>query len=216
MQEPQPKKFPIVILISGHGTNLQAIIDATQKCLPIEICAVISNQSDAYGLKRAQLSKIPNHVIPHQDFQTRDAFDKALKKQIDIYEPKLIVLAGFMRKLGSEFVNHFHNKIINIHPSLLPKYRGLDTHRKVLEAGDKIHGTSIHVVTEDLDSGPTICQAQLSVNKDDTEESLKKRVQRLEHVIYPKVLGWFAEGRLVIKNNKILFDDKILSEVIKL
>ncbi|MCB1826776.1 MAG: phosphoribosylglycinamide formyltransferase [Coxiellaceae bacterium] len=173
----------IVVLISGNGSNLQAILDAN-----IPISAVISNEADAFGLERARKANIPAHIVNHRDFESRDQFDKALQEQIEVYQPNLIVLAGFMRKLGKAFVEHYENKIINIHPSLLPKYPGLHTHRKVLENKDKEHGVSIHIVTTELDAGPLLAQEKLSVHPDDTEESLKKRIQIIEHKLYPAVI----------------------------
>lgn len=183
------KQFNIVVLISGNGSNLQAIIDAIeQQKLAINILAVISNHEDAYGLQRAKLANIATHCIPHEDFPSREAFDSALQKLIDDYQPDLICLAGFMRRLGADFVNHYANKIINIHPALLPKYPGLNTHQKALDARDKFHGATIHIVTEALDAGPIIAQKRLRILPDDTAESLKSRVQQLEHQLYPETL----------------------------
>lgn len=204
------KRLPIVVLISGNGSNLQAMIDAMQGGAPFEIRAVISNHVNAYGLVRAQKAKIPTHVIEHQGFPTRDAFDNALRQQIDKYHPRLIVLAGFMRFLGSAFVAYYQDRIINIHPSLLPKYRGLHTHRRALAAGDKIHGITIHFVTDDLDNGPIICQATLQVHENDSEETLKHRIQALEHKIYPQVIEWFANNRLALHGNQVELDGKLL------
>ncbi|WP_267257128.1 phosphoribosylglycinamide formyltransferase [Coxiella endosymbiont of Ornithodoros maritimus] len=204
--------LPIVVLISGNGTNLQAIIEAIQKGLAIEIRATISNKADAYGLKRAQQAVIPTHIIPHEDFPSRIDFESKLQKTIDHYEPQLIVLAGFMRKLGKAFVNHYSGRMINIHPSLLPKYTGLNTHERALAAGETEHGVSVYYVTEELDLGPLICQARLSINPQDTPETLKTRVHALEHIIYPKVLSWFATGRLDYHNNQVFLDGKPLTK----
>jgi len=198
----------VVVLISGNGSNLQAMIDAVKNGLAINIAAVISNQPDAYGLQRASDAGIPAHVIDHRQFDSRDDFDTALQEQIDTYQPNLIVLAGFMRRLGSEFVAHYPGRMINIHPSLLPKYPGLDTHKRALEAGDRQHGASIHFVTDDLDAGPIIDQATLDIKADDTEETLKSRVQALEHQLYPEVLGWFAENRITLKSGQVYLDSK--------
>ncbi len=203
-------QLPIVILISGSGSNLQSIIDACKDGLAVDIRAVISNNADAFGLERAQKAGIPAHCISHRDYKTRDEFDIDLIRQIDVYKPQLIVLAGFMRRLGAEFVAHYKNKIINIHPSLLPKYPGLHTHRKVLTNKDQQHGASIHIVTTDLDAGPLLCQASLDVEELDTEDTLKERVQKIEHKIYPAVLQWFAENRITFANNAILMDGKPL------
>lgn len=180
--------FRIVILISGDGSNLQAIIDAMREGAPYQITAVISNKADAYGLTRAKNAGIPTQVINHTAFEDRGKFDQTLMETIDAYQPQLVVLAGFMRRLGENFVNHYEGKMINIHPSLLPKYPGLHTHRRVLESGDKEHGISIHYVTKDVDSGPIIEQSKLTVSPSDTEDSLKKRIHKLEHQRYPNVI----------------------------
>lgn len=203
-------KLPIVILISGQGTNLQAIIDAVKKGLPVEVRAVISNRENVYGLTRAKEAGIATHVIPHQNYPSRNEFEQALKSQIDYYKPKIVALAGFMRKLGRNFVRHYYGRMINVHPSLLPKYPGLETHKKVLEAQDKEHGVSIHFVTEALDAGPIICQARLQVAPQDTEESLSQRVRKLEHTIYPQVLQWLSEEILTLKNQKIYLNGRKL------
>ena len=202
----------LVVLISGNGSNLQAMIDAARTDSNTNIAAVISNQADAYGLERAKKSNIPTHIISHREFESRDAFDKALSDQIDAYQPDLIALAGFMRRLGSNFVARYLGKTINIHPSLLPKYPGLLTHIKALEAGDKQHGATIHFVTDDLDAGPLICQAALDIRPDDDENTLKARVQKLEHRMYPKVIRLFAKGRIRLEGNRVYFDDKRLEK----
>lgn len=205
------KKFSIVVLISGNGSNLQAIIDAIHNNnLPIEINVVISNEAAAYGLTRAHNAKIPTHIIPHKNFATRDDFDNALRLQIDQYHPDLLVLAGFMRRLGSNFIAHYQNRMINIHPSLLPKYRGLHTHQKALAAGDTLHGVTIHFVTDDLDGGPIIAQATVPIEKNDSEESLKHRVQMIEHKLYPTIIDWFAQGRIQSQGDQIALDGKLL------
>ena len=173
----------IVVLISGNGSNLQALIDAK-----LPIAAVISNTPDAFGLQRATQAAIPTHCIDHRDFQDRESFDQALGHCIDQYAPQWIVLAGFMRLLSAAFVSRYTNQIINIHPSLLPKYPGLNTHQRALDAGDVLHGITIHIVTEALDAGPTLAQEALCIAPDDTAETLQRRIQRLEHLLYPKVL----------------------------
>jgi phosphoribosylglycinamide formyltransferase 1 len=170
----------IVILISGHGSNLQAIIDAIRNGLAVEIRAVISNRADAFGLQRAQQAGIPTHVISEE---------AQLQSQIDAYAPRLIVLAGFMQRLSADFVQHYEGRIINIHPSLLPKYRGLHTHRRVLAAGETLHGVTVHFVTAELDAGPIISQASLTIEPTDTEASLEQRIHTLEHRLYPEVLA---------------------------
>ena len=207
------KKSPlaIVVLISGKGSNLQAILTAiANQKLHVEVQAVISNRSDAGGLHYAQQAGIPTHVISKQDFPQRESYDQQLQICIERYQPQLIVLAGFMRILGADFVNHYAGKLINIHPSLLPKYRGLDTHAKALAAHDAVHGMSIHFVTETLDGGPIIGQAHLSIHDSDTPDSLAKRVQQLEHHYYPVVIEYFAQQRIRLSNDQICLDDKIL------
>ncbi len=205
------KKLPIVVLISGNGSNLQAIIDAQQQHkLDVSIQAVISNNADAYGLERAQQAGIATEVISHQDFNNRKDFDLKLQQIIDSYAPELILLAGFMRRLGTGFVQHFAGRVINIHPSLLPKYPGLNSHQKVVEAQDKEHGASIHFVTDDLDAGPIISQARLSVDPQDTAATLKARVLVLEHQLYPQAVQLFAEKRVKLQNGHVLLDDKPL------
>ena len=174
--------LPIVVLLSGSGSNLQAIIDRiSEDRLNARIMAVISNKADAYGLQWAQQAGIPTEVIEHHQFDSRESFDTQLIKTIDKYQPELIVLAGFMRILTDEFVNHYYGKMINIHPSLLPKYRGLHTHRRALEAGDNEHGLSIHFVSSKLDGGPVILQKTVPVMAGDTEQVLAQRVLAEEH-----------------------------------
>jgi len=207
--------LPVVILISGGGSNLQAIINASQTGeLPVDIRAVISNIDGAHGLVRAQEAGIPTEVIKHTDFASREGFDLALQNSIDDHEPALIILAGFMRLLSDNFVNHYLGRMINIHPSLLPKLKGLNTHQRALEehrAGTlKEHGASVHFVTPDLDGGPVILQASVPIKRDDTIESLGARVLIREHQIYPVVIRWFAEGRLGFKDNQAIFDGQIL------
>ncbi|MBN3132239.1 phosphoribosylglycinamide formyltransferase [Pectobacterium brasiliense] len=197
----------IVVLISGHGSNLQALIDACKNGrLKGKIAAVFSNNAEAYGLERAQDADIPTCVLNPEDFADRAAFDAALANEIEQYEPALVVLAGYMRILSPEFVAQFAGKMLNIHPSLLPKYPGLHTHRKALENGDREHGTSVHFVTDELDGGPLILQAKVPVFSDDTEESLSERVKTHEHTIYPMVINWFLNGRLVMRDNEAWLD----------
>lgn len=205
------KKLPIVTLISGNGSNLQAIIDALEQDLAVEIRAVISNREDAYGLERAKKYRIPREVIPYHSFSEHSSFEQILRKTIDKYQPELIVLAGFMRKLSGDFVLHYEGRMLNIHPALLPKYPGLNTHARVLAAGDREHGVSVHYVTKTVDGGPIICQAKLLVLPDDTSESLRARVHALEHIVYPKVLSWIAARSLSLEGNRVLLDNKILS-----
>ena len=181
--------FKLVVLLSGEGSNLQAIIDQISSGkIKAEIVAVISNRADANGLNRAEKAGIPNVVLEHTHFADREAFDQSLAQIIDSYEPDLIVLAGFMRILSDGFVEKFQNKIINIHPSLLPKYKGLHTHKRALENGDKEHGATVHFVVPALDSGEAILQGVVTVKDDDTEETLAQRVHEIEHVIYPQAI----------------------------
>ena len=202
------KPLDIVVLISGSGSNLQSIIDqVAAKKLNARICAVISNIPDAYGLQRAKDAHIDTIIINHHDYNSRAEFDAQLIQKIEYYNPDLIVLAGFMRILSDEFVNHFHAKMINIHPSLLPKYRGLHTHKRALESGDKEHGLSIHYVSTELDGGPLILQKSIAVLANDTEESLAKRVLVEEHSAYPKVIQWFAEKRIQLIDNQVILDN---------
>ena len=204
-------KLRIIVLISGNGSNLQAIIDAAGKDnLPVEICAVISNRPNAFGLVRAERAHISIQVLAHQDFSTRDDFEYALGQLIDQYRPDLVVLAGFMRKLGATFVKRYQGRMVNIHPSLLPKYPGLHTHRRVLEAADPEHGVTVHYVTEEVDGGPIIGQARLKVSPSDTEETLQERIHGLEHILYPRVLGWFAGKRVKLDNNQVVFDGNLV------
>jgi len=186
----------VVVLISGSGSNLQALIDSLGADNPVRICAVVSNRADAFGLQRAQAAGIATHVVQHKDFADREAFDAALMEIIDTHQPELVVLAGFMRILTSRFVRHYQGRLLNIHPSLLPKYKGLDTHRRALEAGDREHGCSVHFVTEELDGGPVAIQAAFTVEADERIDTLTDRVHAAEHIIYPLAVRWFAEGRL--------------------
>jgi phosphoribosylglycinamide formyltransferase-1 len=187
----------IVVLISGSGSNLQALIDAIGNDeIPAKIKAVISNKADVFGLKRAEKAGIDTHVVDHKLFEQREVFDGELIQKIDSYKPDLIVLAGFMRILTSDFVRRYEGKMMNIHPSLLPKYPGLHTHKRALEAGDKEHGVTVHYVTPELDSGPNIIQAIVPTLPQDTIETLAKRVQKQEHLIYPIAVKWFIDGRL--------------------
>lgn len=201
----------IVILISGAGSNLQAIIDDLAEHPQARICAVVSNRADAYGLVRAEQAGITQHVVRHTDFSDRLAFDTALIEVIDQHQPDLVVLAGFMRILTPEFTRHYARRLLNIHPSLLPKYKGLNTHQRALDAGDQEHGCSVHFVTEELDGGPVVIQATLPIDNGDTAEQLALRVHRVEHQIYPLAVRWFAEGRLRLNEQGALLDGLPLS-----
>lgn len=201
--------LPIVVLLSGSGSNLQAIIDQiAEGRLNARIMAVISNKADAYGLERAKKAGIPTEVIEHHQFDSRESFDAQLIKTIDKYQPKLIVLAGFMRILTDDFVNHYYGRMINIHPSLLPRYRGLHTHRRALEAGDFEHGLTIHYVSSELDGGPVILQNTVPVLEGDDEQTLAQRVLEQEHQAYPQVIQWIAENRVQVSGNQVLLDGK--------
>ena len=205
------KPCKAIILISGNGSNLQAIIDAFKDDLVLDIVAVISNKADAYGLERAKKAGIKTHFIDHRVFDSRESFDQALALLIDQYHPDLLVLAGFMRILTAAFVNHYLGRLINLHPSLLPKYPGLNTHLRALDAGDKEHGCSIHFVTPMLDGGPVILQHKLAIIEGMGEHALAERVHALEYEAYPLVIRWFAEQRLRLDNNKVILDNEPLS-----
>jgi len=197
----------VVVLISGSGSNLQALIDSQAEDNPARIRAVISNRADAFGLTRAQNAGIPTAVLDHKAFDGRESFDAALMEVIDEHAPDLVVLAGFMRILTPGFVRHYQGHLLNIHPSLLPKYKGLDTHRRALEAGDREHGCSVHFVTEELDGGPVAIQAALAVEPGENIEQLTQRVHAAEHQIYPLAMRWFAEGRLRLVEQGAMLDD---------
>ncbi len=210
-------KLPVVVLISGGGTNLQAIIDAAKENLPVEIKAVISNKANAYGLERARRADIPVAILEHRQFSDRESFDAALAGLIDSYQPQLVLLAGFMRILTPGFVRHYHGRMLNIHPSLLPDFQGLHTHQRALEAEVKKHGASIHFVTEELDGGPIIVQASVPVLPGDDAETLAARVLEKEHIIYPLAVRWFAQGRLSLNDrDQIVLDGKVLDTPVQL
>jgi len=201
----------LVVLISGSGSNLQAIIDACARGeIKAEIAAVISNKADAYGLERAKNAGIQTRVLSHKDFDSREAYDAELMDIIDNFEPNLVVLAGFMRILTPSLVQKFKGKMLNIHPSLLPKYQGLNTHQRAIDAKDDVHGVSVHFVTEELDGGPVILQAKVPVLADDTADTLAKRVHAQEHIIYPLVVKWFSEQRLTMEADYAVLDEKQL------
>ncbi|MDR2924571.1 MAG: phosphoribosylglycinamide formyltransferase [Azoarcus sp.] len=184
----------IVILVSGRGSNMEAIVQAG---IPgARVAAVISNRADAAGLAFAARQGIDAVVVAHSDYPERERFDTALCAAIDAYAPDLVVLAGFMRVLGEGFVRHYAGRLINIHPSLLPAFPGLHTHRRALAAGVRVHGASVHFVTPELDGGPVIIQAAVPVLPGDDEERLARRVLAEEHRIYPQAVRWFVEGRL--------------------
>ncbi|MCX5509027.1 phosphoribosylglycinamide formyltransferase [Pseudomonas sp. BJa3] len=206
------KTCNVVVLLSGSGSNLQALIDSNSASdSPVRIRAVISNRADAYGLERAKAAGIDTAVLAHTGFDGREAFDTALMALIDGFAPDLVVLAGFMRILSGGFVRHYQGRLLNIHPSLLPKYKGLHTHQRALEAGDAEHGCSVHFVTEELDGGPLVVQAVVPVATDDTEQTLAQRVHLQEHQIYPLAVRWFAEGRLRLGEHGALLDGQPLA-----
>jgi phosphoribosylglycinamide formyltransferase-1 len=199
----------IVILISGRGSNMQAIVRAARnEQWPCRIAAVISNRADAEGLQFAAQHGIPAEVVVSKDFATRDAFDAALKAVIDRFAPDLVVLAGFMRILTPKFVEHYAGRMLNIHPSLLPSFPGLATHRQALAAGVKVHGATVHFVTAELDHGPIVAQAAVPVLPGDTEDALAERILVEEHKIYPQSVRWFVEGRLSIDNGLVSIADE--------
>lgn len=203
--------MPVVVMISGSGTNLQAILDATAAGrLPVRVKAVLSDVPGAFGLERARQAGVPAECLPASDFADRASFDQALGQRLEQLAPGLVVLAGFMRILSAPLVRAWSGRMLNIHPSLLPKYRGLHTHRRVLEAGETEHGTSVHFVTEELDGGPLIAQARIRIRENDTETSLNQRIQALEHKLYPLVIGWFGDGRLRLGPDGVEFDGATL------
>ncbi|MGO2769759.1 phosphoribosylglycinamide formyltransferase [Pseudomonas taetrolens] len=207
-----PDTCDVVVLLSGTGSNLQALIDSNDvKDSPARIRAVISNRADAFGLQRAKDAGIDTRVLDHKAFEGREAFDAALIEIIDTFNPQLVVLAGFMRILSADFVRHYQGRLLNIHPSLLPKYKGLHTHQRALEAGDREHGCSVHFVTEELDGGPLVVQAVIPVASDDSANSLAQRVHAQEHRIYPLAVRWFAEDRLSLDEQGALLDGQLLA-----
>lgn len=205
--------LPLVVLISGSGSNLQAIIDAIEQGeLNAEIRGVISNRPEAYGLERAQRHGIKAIALDHTLFQDRAHFDNRLRQEIDALHPEIIVLAGYMRILTAEFIQHFAPGLLNIHPSLLPKYQGLNTHQRALDHGDTEHGVSIHVVTPELDAGPVILQGRFDITPDDDAQSLQQKGHQLEHQMYPLVIKWLSEGRLQLTDGLPVFDDEELHQ----
>jgi phosphoribosylglycinamide formyltransferase-1 len=200
-------RLPIVVLISGTGSNLRVIAErAADGTLPVDIRAVISDKPEARGLAWAAAQGIPTVALSPRDYPDRAAFDRALADTVASHAPGLVVLAGFMRILGDAFVERFAGRLVNIHPSLLPKYRGLHTHRRALEAGDREHGASVHFVTRELDGGPVVLQARVPVRDGDDEAALAARVLAQEHLIYPECIGWFAAGRLRLHDGCVFLD----------
>lgn len=201
----------MVVLVSGEGSNLQAILDACQRGrIDASVVAVFSNKSNAYALTRAREASVPTHVLTPSQFADRTTFDRQLMLEIDACSPDLVVLAGYMRILSPFFVQHYAGRLLNIHPSLLPKYPGLHTHRQAIDNGDKEHGTSVHFVTEQLDGGPVILQAKVPVFAEDDEAEVNARIQHQEHAIYPLVVSWFVDGRLAMREGAAWLDNKKL------
>jgi phosphoribosylglycinamide formyltransferase-1 len=205
------------VLISGSGTNLQSFIDrVAQGSMSIDLCGVFSNRPDAFGLTRAQEAGIDTLCIEHGRFDSREAFDRAVADALSAWEPDLLVLAGFMRILSPWFVAHYAGRILNIHPALLPLYPGLETHRRVLDAGDTQHGSTVHFVTEELDGGPRIVQGRIRVAPSTDAEDLMRRVQAVEHRIYPTAADWFGSGRLRMQDGATWLDGSPLAEPVVL
>ncbi|WP_298439645.1 phosphoribosylglycinamide formyltransferase [uncultured Ferrimonas sp.] len=206
------KKFRIAVLISGSGSNLQAIIDAcAANEINGEVVTVISNKADVFGLERAANAGIPQQVVAANKGQTREQYDQRLQAELAPYKVDLIVLAGFMRILSESFVRQYQGKMFNIHPSLLPKYPGLNTHQRAIDAGDNEHGASVHFVTPELDGGPVVLQAKVPVFTEDVADGLALRVHSQEHRIYPLVVKWFCQGRLTMANDCAMMDGEQLS-----
>ena len=203
-----PKKR-VVVLLSGDGSNLQALLDQSSN-YQYEVVGVISNVPGAYGLERARQHKVAALELDHKIFSSRTAFDQRLVVEVNRFEPELVVLAGYMRILSPEFVEQFAGRLINIHPSLLPEYKGLGTYRRVLADNKSKHGCTVHFVTPELDSGAQILQASLDVSPDDNEESLKRRVQMMEHQIYPLAVHLITSGRVRLQKNVALLDQQLL------
>ncbi|MCK5425933.1 MAG: phosphoribosylglycinamide formyltransferase [Emcibacter sp.] len=197
----------VAVLVSGRGSNLQALIDAcAEEDFPARIVAVISNNQGAYGLERAKAANIPTSVVNHRDFETREDFEEAIDQELKKYEAKFICLAGFMRILDARFVNRWKDRILNIHPSLLPSFKGLHTQERALEAGVRFTGCTVHIVRPEMDDGPIILQAAVAVDPEDDADNLSAKVLELEHVIYPEALKLMALGRVSISGNKAIIE----------
>ena len=209
------RRCQTAILISGSGTNLQAFIDRVASgALDADICVVFSNKPDAYGLTRARDAGIATACLQQGDFESREAFDRAVAAELDRHSPDLVILAGFMRILSSWFVQHYSGRVLNVHPALLPRYPGLNTHQRALDAGDSHHGSTVHFVTEELDGGPRIVAGRLEILPGESAADLQNRVQSVEHRVYPQAAQWFAEGRLEFRDDQAWFDGKPLNEPI--
>ncbi len=211
MKQNSARRQRVVVLISGSGSNLQALIDGSRAGdLPIDIVAVVSNRPSVLGLTRAQEANIPTAVLDHKNFADRESFDNALMDIIDNFQPELVLLAGFMRILSVAFTQHYAGKMLNIHPSLLPKFQGLHTHQRALDAGEKRHGVTVHFVTAELDGGPAIVQASVPILPGDDAKCLATRVQQQEHIIYPLAVKWFTSGDLTMEDGRALLKGKLL------
>lgn len=206
--------LPIVVLISGRGSNLAALIECAKRNQHYAIVGVISNRPDAPGLKRAADANIPTQTVDHTSFPNRERFEQALAEKIAAWSPQLIVLAGFMRVLSATFVQRFAGQIINVHPSLLPDFPGLNTHERALDSAVKLHGASVHYVTAELDGGPVVAQTRVEVLATDTAASLAARLLPKEHILLPTVVDWIAQRRVEWKQGTLFFDDQILSQPI--
>jgi len=207
----------LVVLISGRGSNLKAILNAIRRNeLSAVVAAVISDKTRAPGLEHAHQENIDTLVLDAADYPDRDGYDRALQGLIDRFEPGLVVLAGFMRILTPAFVHHYQGRLINIHPSLLPELRGLNTHQRAIDKGVKAHGASVHFVTEELDGGPVIVQVRVPVLPDDDAERLAARVLRQEHRLYPQAIRWLAEGRVSLNGEQLLFDQQPLQQPLQI
>ena len=206
-------KLKLCILISGRGSNLKSLIDACKaEDFPAEIALVISNDTEAYGLIRAEEARVPNYVISHKEFSTRDHFDDTMAKKIKKYNVDLICLAGFMRILGDKLIDQWKNKIINIHPSLLPSFKGMNIHQRVIDSGVKFSGCTVHFVRCEMDSGPILLQAIVPVLPGDDAKTLAARILKQEHKVYPKAIKMIASGRVKIKNEKVIIDGAYSTE----
>lgn len=206
----------IAVLVSGNGSNLQALIDAQiGKQLSGQIIGVLSNKANAYALERAENADIATAVISHKDYPNRESFDDAMHQQLLTWEVDLVILAGFMRILTPNFVSQWQGKMLNIHPSLLPFYKGINTHQRVLNTGDRLHGCTVHFVTAELDAGQSIAQTVIQVSLHDNVESLAQRVHELEHFIYPQVAEWLCNGQLTWQNGQAYFNKKPLKRPIQ-
>ena len=199
-----------IVLISGNGSNLQSIID-NAKSIDLTICCVVSNKTEAFGLKRAAKVGIPCVALDESLFNSKLGFDQEIMKVIDNYQAEIIILAGYMRILSADFISKYSGKILNIHPSLLPKFPGLNTHQRAIDASEKKHGASVHFVTEEVDGGPVIAQQSVNIDSADNPQTLANKVLEKEHILYPQVIYWYTQGRLkLLKNNTVILDKKAI------